>query len=311
VDWPARWDFLDVTFEAMGKDHAAAGSSWDTGVEIVQQVFHHAPPLRTVYEFIQLKSGGAMHSSAGNALSATEMLRMTPPETMRFLIARYQPSKHIDFDPGLGIVDLVNEYDRWEEAYYDGGPEARADPQFKELDRVIELSAPSGAPGDQPPSVPFNHLVLLTDLHDGDWAKVKATLRRTEMVGDLTEADERHLRDRVSHAKYWLDHFAPPEARTRIVATWKPELGASLGEAERSFLRALGARLNNGRSWTPESIHDAVHETAKDAGLPGARAFGAIYAAFLGARRGPRAGHFLASLDRGFVLHRLEEASRG
>ena len=83
-------------------------------MEISEKVFRYAPPLRTVYEFIQLKAGGAMHSSAGNAISASEMLRMTPPETLRFLFARYQPSKHIDFDTGMGIVELVNEYDRWE-----------------------------------------------------------------------------------------------------------------------------------------------------------------------------------------------------
>jgi lysyl-tRNA synthetase class 1 len=310
VDWPARWKFLEVTFEAMGKDHAAAGSSWDTGVEIVQQVYGREPPLRTVYEFIQLKSGGAMHSSAGNALSASEMLRMTPPETLRFLIARYQPSKHIDFDPGMGIIDLVNEYDRWEQAYFKGGPEAREDPQFKELDRVIELSQPFALPTDAPPAVPYNHLVLLVDLTGGDWGKVRSTLQRTEMVGELSASDERHLKARVEHAKYWLDHFAPSEARTRILDAWTREHAAQLDDAQRAFLGALGTKLNNGHSWNPESIHNAVHETAKEKGVPGAKAFGAIYAAFLGAKRGPRAGHFLASLDRAFVVRRLQEAAR-
>lgn len=310
VDWPARWKFLEVTFEAMGKDHAAAGSSWDTGIEIVDQVFGYPAPLRTVYEFIQLKSGGAMHSSAGNALSASEMLRMTPPETLRFLIARYQPSKHIDFDPGMGIIELVNEYDRWEQAFFHGGASAREDPQFKELDRVIELSQPHELPAEAPPAVPYNHLVLLTDITAGDWSKVKSTLARTEMVGVLSPADERHLKERVEHAKYWLDHFAPPEARTRLAIAWSPELAAQLDADQRRFLGALSSKLNNGHSWNPESLHNAVHETAKEAGVPGAKAFGAIYAAFLGAKRGPRAGHFLASLERPFVLKRLQEASR-
>ena len=71
------------------------------------------------------------------------------------------------------------------------------------------------------------------------------------------------------------------------------------------FYRALHARLQNGR-WTGEAIHNAIHEAGKESGLAGAKAFGAIYAAFLGAKRGPRAGHFLASLDRAFVLRRLQ-----
>lgn len=308
VDWPARWKFLEVTFEAMGKDHAAAGSSWDTGVEIVQQVYGRPPPLHTVYEFIQLKSGGAMHSSAGNAVSASEMLRMTPPETLRFLIARYQPSKHIDFDPGLGILELVNEYDRWEGAYFKGGAAAREDPQFKELDRVIELAQPQGLPGEAPPAVPYNHLVLLTELTGGDWDKVKAILRRSEMVGDLSAADETHLKARVEHAKYWLDTFAPPEARTRIAETWTPELAAQIDEGSRRFLRLLHGKLANGAR-SAEAYHNAVHESAKESGMPGAKAFQAVYLAFLGARKGPRAGHFLASLDPHFVLRRLNEAA--
>jgi lysyl-tRNA synthetase class 1 len=292
----------------MGKDHAAAGSSWDTGVEISEKVFGHAPPVRTVYEFIQLKLGGAaMHSSAGNAISGSEMLRMTPPEVLRFLIARYQPSKHIDFDPGLGLVDLVNEYDRWEQAYFTGGPAAREDPQFKELDRVIELSQPHALPAEAPPAIAYNHLVLLTELTNGDWIKVKAILQRSEMAGHLSKADEEHLRSRVERAQYWLAHFAPPEARTKLVERFTPELAAQLGENERRFLKALHAKLANGAR-SAEAIHNAVHESAKETGLPGGKAFQALYVAFLGAKRGPRAGHFLASLDPAFVLRRLQEA---
>lgn len=308
VDWPARWKFLEVTFEAMGKDHAAAGSSWDTGIEISEKVYNYAPPLRTVYEFIQLKNGGAMHSSAGNAISASEMLRMTPPETLRFLIARYQPSKHIDFDPGLGIVDLVNEYDRWEHAYFTGGPEAREDPQYKELDRVIELSQPHHMPTEEPPQIPYNHLVLLTELTGGKWDGVKAILRRSEMVGDLSPVAEEHLKARVEHARFWLERFAPPEARTRILDPWTPEAAKQLTELDRRFFRSLHGRLANLR-WTGEALHNAVHEAGKETGLGGGKSFQAIYAAFLGQKRGPRAGHFLASLEKHFVLRRLQEAA--
>lgn len=309
VDWPARWKFLDVTFEAMGKDHAAAGSSWDTGIEISEKVYGYPPPLRTVYEFIQLKTGGAaMHSSTGNAISASEMLRMTPPEVMRFLIARYQPSKHIDFDPGLGLVELVNEYDRWERAYFGSDPKVREDPQYKELDRVIELSQPRALPTAAPPPVPYNHLVLLTELTGGKWAGVKHILERSEIVGGLSAADETHLKARVEHAQYWLDHFAPPEARTKLVQHWSAELGGQLDDGQRRFLRALRPKLSNGK-WTAEGIHNAVHESAKETDLPSGKAFAALYAIFLNAKRGPRAGHFLASLDRAFVLHRLQEAA--
>ena len=41
-----------------------------------------------------------------------------PPEVLRFLIARNQPTRHIDMDPGLGILNLVDEFDRYETEFY-------------------------------------------------------------------------------------------------------------------------------------------------------------------------------------------------
>ena len=56
----------------------------------------------TAYEWIHLKGAGAMHSSTGVAVSAAEMLRIAPPEALRWLVLKPQPQRHIDFDPGLG-----------------------------------------------------------------------------------------------------------------------------------------------------------------------------------------------------------------
>ncbi|HLE97140.1 MAG TPA: lysine--tRNA ligase [Candidatus Thermoplasmatota archaeon] len=307
VDWPARWSFLDVTFEAFGKDHAAAGSSWDTGQVIARDVYGIEPPLHTVYEFVQVKGVGAMHSSTGTAVSSTEMLAMTPPEVLRFLFLRYEPGKHIDFETGTWILDLVETYDRWERAFHTGGEAARNDPQFKEIDRVYELSQPDGkVPPRLPAQVPYSHLVLLAQLAP-DWAGVRSVLRRSEAVDDLDADDERRLRERVRHARYWLDRFAPEDARTSVQVALPPT-AARLGPNERRFLASLRQALGDAR-WTGQAIHDAVHGTSKEAGLRGSDAFRAIYVAFLGKERGPRAGHLLASLERDFVLKRLEEAS--
>lgn len=39
VDWPMRWAHFKVDFEPAGKDHLAAGGSYDTGREIVEKIF--------------------------------------------------------------------------------------------------------------------------------------------------------------------------------------------------------------------------------------------------------------------------------
>lgn len=39
VEWPAKWYALGVTIEPFGKDHGAAGGSYDTGKRIAEEVF--------------------------------------------------------------------------------------------------------------------------------------------------------------------------------------------------------------------------------------------------------------------------------
>src|SRR5437868_10393535 len=43
VDWPMRWAFEGVDYEPGGKDHSSMGGSFDTGSEIVRQVWKREP----------------------------------------------------------------------------------------------------------------------------------------------------------------------------------------------------------------------------------------------------------------------------
>ena len=111
VDWPAKWAWAGVTMEPFGKDHGAAGGSYDTGKEIVK-IFEVEPPYPTTYEWISLKGAGAMSSSTGVTIGPMEALQLVPPEIMRYLIARNQPKRHIDFDTGSALIELADEYQR-------------------------------------------------------------------------------------------------------------------------------------------------------------------------------------------------------
>ena len=104
-----------------------------------------------------------------------------------------------------------------------------------------------------------------------------------------------------------VEEFAPPEGKFSIQRTL-PESTRELTAGQRSFLGRLGEKLRP--EMTGEEIHGIIYEVSKEAGLSkGSEAFEAIYRAFLDRGRGPRAGWFLAFLDRDFVISRLEEAS--
>lgn len=301
VDWPARWDFLGVTFEAFGKDHGARGGSWDTGVRLVRDVFGGREPHHVMYEFLNLKGKGAMHGSTGVAVSAEEVLRMTPPEVMRYLLMRQSPRKHIDFDPGLGLLTLVDEFDRLERIHFgvDENPGT-----FTEVDRTYELSCPSEVPERLPNKVAYRHLVTVVQMAD-DVEGVEAVLRRSgELDGELDDLARGLLHERVEHVRYWLRRFAPEAVRFEV----QDEVPDAVADDDRAFLRALLPPLQES-AWTAQAIHDTIHTVAAERDIKQGQAFRAIYRAILGKDRGPRAGFFLASLERDFVLKRFQDAA--
>ncbi len=297
LDWPARWKFLGVTFEAFGKDHGAKGGSWDTGKRLVREVFDGQEPAHVMYEFLNLKGKGAMHSSSGLAVSADDILRMTPPEVLRYLLMRQSPRKHIDFDPGLGILNLVDEFDRFERVFFGAEEDTGT---FSEVARTYELSCPGVIPGGLPAKAPYKHLVTVAqmsqDIHD-----IARILERSGELPPGVDMDD--LAERVDHVRYWLDGFAPENVKFQI----QSELPAyDFNDDEKVFLRELVDALDVAE-WTGAAIHDAVY-LAKGDRSPGV-AFKAIYQAILGQDRGPRAGFFLASQERDWVLDRLREAA--
>jgi lysyl-tRNA synthetase class 1 len=121
LEWPAKWMIFGTSAEPFGKDHAAAGGSYDSGKRLVSEIFGGKAPYPIPYEFVQLKSGGQivqMHKSLGSAVTGLDAINMTPPEVLNYLFLRTQPNRAIDYDYGMGLLDMTDEYDRMEKAYF-------------------------------------------------------------------------------------------------------------------------------------------------------------------------------------------------
>ncbi len=301
VDWPARWKMLNVTFEPFGKDLGTVGGARDTGKEIVQQIYDYPAPKYAVYEFIMLKGMGAMHSSKGTALSAEELLNMTPPEVLRFLIINNQPDKHLVFDSGLGLLNLVDEYDKLERVYFE---KEEAIKGMKDLKKTYELSQPYDIPKTIPFQLPYRHLVTLIQIGQG-WNEVKRILLRTNQIPkNLTKDDENHLKQRTEHASYWLDKFAPDMVKFEVK---KKIPKIKLNEEQVKFLSSFIKKLSS-VDWEAENVHNAIYDSSQKENIPIKTAFESIYQIILGQEKGPRAGYFLSNLDKEFVIKRVKEA---
>lgn len=283
VDWPARWPIFKTTVEPFGKDHATAGGSYDTGKRISREIYNYEPPHPVVYEWIMLKGKGAMHSSTGLAISINEMLEIVPPEVLRYLIIRQKPEKHIEFDPGLALLNLIDEYDRVE------GDR-----------RAYQLSQTDAS---KPTDIPFRHMVTAVQIADDrGFDYLLTVLKRTS----YDTSDKAAIRQRASNARNWLEKYAPLFVKFKVQETLPPQV-KSFTKEQKLALTILADELEHGMSG--QEIHDNMYKVAEEVGLDGKKIFETVYLALLGLKSGPRAGHFLASLEREFLVKRFKEAS--
>ena len=293
IEWPAKWKILGVTVEPFGKDHGAPGGSYDTGKAIAEKIFGISAPKPMIYERILLKGKGAMHSSTGIAIPASEMIRVAPPQILRFLIARSQPGRHIDFDPGLGLLNLIDEYERYRDIYF--GLEASDDNDAK---RIYELSrVREEKPGDV---VSFRHLITLIQIYHDDSGLLSA-LKRGGYTHDSISGD---LRAEMEIARSWLDTYGPDQMKFTLLPTDAP---VELGQAEKAVIKEF---LQTGQSvnWDAESIHNRIHEILRSGNMDPKEGFSIFYRVLIGKTRGPRLGYFLSNLDRDWVMERLKRA---
>jgi len=282
VDWPARWPIFGTTVEPFGKDHATAGGSYDTGKRISREIYDYEPPYPVVYEWIMLKGKGAMHSSTGLAIAINEMLEIVPPEVLRYLIIRQKPEKHIEFDPGLALLNLIDEYD---------GVEGDK--------RAYQLSQTEAS---KPTKIPFRHMVTVVQIaEDRGFDYLLTVLERSGYDISDTEA----IKQRANNAKSWLVNYAPPFVKFKVQATLPPQV-KSFTKEQRQALAILADEIERGIA--AQEIHDAMYSAAQKAGIDSKKVFEAVYSALLGLKSGPRAGHFLASLEKDFVVKRFREA---
>lgn len=284
VDWPARWPILDVTIEPFGKDHATAGGSYDTGKRISTEIFGYLPPFPIVYEWIMLKGKGAMSSSSGVTISISDMLETVPAEVLRYLIIRSKPEKHLEFDPGLPLLNLIDEYDNLDES----------------LDmRAYQLSQAGGKKGVQ---IPFRHMVTAVQIAEHSFDYLLTVLKR----GDYDVTDTETIRQRANNVEKWLEKFAPPLVKFKVQKTLPAE-ARNFNTQQRKALELLAQRLPE--LGDGQAIHDGIYGIAQELDIVPKKLFETIYQAILGTKSGPRLGYFLISLDRAFLVKRLQEAA--
>ncbi|MCS7144076.1 MAG: lysine--tRNA ligase [Archaeoglobaceae archaeon] len=279
LDWVARWKILKITCEPFGKDHAAAGGSYDTGKRLATEIFDYSPPYPVPYEWIHLKGKGAMKSSKGIVIPVREFIEAIPPEIVRYIVIRVKPERHIDFDPGFGLLEVIDEFEE----------------KIFERDRSVQLSLVREVEYSE---VPFRHLIVVGQIANWDPEKALEILERSGYQRNKVAED---VERRLKYCKVWLEKYAPSSLKFELISG-----KVELNEEERRFVEKYSERMKE--TMSADEIHTLVYEVAKELGIDASKAFKAIYKILVGKEQGPRAGYFIKSLGVDWVKKRFHEA---
>jgi len=297
VDWPARWNKFPVDFEPYGKEHATLGGSYDTGKAICEKIFGSPAPYGVGYDLIYLKGfKGKMSSSIGNVISANEFLEIVPPEILRYLFVKTKNDKPIYFDPGIGLLQLVDEYAKLEQKYF----EKKANQDEREIYEACQIQKA----GKSIPAIPFKHLVNTIQASQGNIKEIERILINTGHKKAIS--DQKMFDEQITRAKKWLEKYAPDNIKFSIL---KQTPKVNLDSAQKEMLNILSIDLAK-KSWQAEELHNHIYEVGKRLGLSPKETFQPVYQVLIGKDHGPKAGWFIALLDKDFVIKRFIDITK-
>jgi lysyl-tRNA synthetase class 1 len=219
IDWPMRWAYEGVCFEPGGKDHSSAGGSFDTGKEIVAQVYEWTAPQYVAYDFVRIKGqGGKISSSAGGALTVEDVLEVYEPEVLRWIFASYRPNTEFQISFDVDVIKIYEDHDRMVglASRLDDG--SKSDEKRVAARRILHLASPTHqaiVPGEKVPFLAgFRALSITIQIYDGD---IERALAYHESTGEITtEEERRRFRQRAQCVWNWLKKYAPEEYHYKL-----------------------------------------------------------------------------------------------
>jgi len=290
VEWAARWVFLKSTCEPFGKEHAAAGGSWDTGSEIVK-ILGWKPPYPVVYEHF-LVNGQKMSKSLGNVITVPDMLKYMRPAHLRYwmfqgrlTIAKDIKLKHI-------TPQLWNEFDMAEKVYFgiETTGDKRKDNNYK---RAYELAVVKAKKSSI--HIPFEIMVeiakILPDKNHVDFALKK--LKEFGKMKKVTAAIKKEVGDRLEFAKNWYEDFG--KEKIEII---------KLDDEQKKTIVKLIEEIR--KEDDGGNLQKKIFLLARESEMDMPEFFKLIYRIILNSDRGPRLGPYIIEIGKDEIIKKLE-----
>ncbi len=294
LEWCAKWHTFPVTIEGAGRDHSTKGGSRDVAAACLKEIFGQDPPLNCPYDFFLV--GGAKMSSSKGIGSPRATWPTSSARSPALSHAAHAARQHVNFEPTeVHIIKAFNEFDRAKQRYFSGADLKPDDKRIYDISQV--------APEPDYWSADFQLVTALIQMPHLD-AIHELEKRKGAPFTDL---EKKHLDLRIRAARYWLEHYATEEEKTKLQETL-PARAEDLSEAQHGFLHYLALALKDAE-WKDDQLQITVFNAARFTPIDQPHAFRAIYRVLLDRESGPKAGNLLSFLERDFVLKRLHEVT--
>jgi lysyl-tRNA synthetase class 1 len=278
LDWPSRQDFLNVSAEMAGIDHHTRGGSWDTAVAIHKEVFGKKPPVGQRYGFVLLR-GKKYSKSKGIGLSVQELLKLVPPEIIKYRLFRPDIEENKNFNPsGYSLIKLYGDYNEAADLY-----EKEEELRRAENKKVLAYNLSTEK---RKWRVNFTDLLIHYQIYN-DWRKITERLEDREGIEYLSK-----------YVENWIEEEYQPE---EFEFSLKPEKVSRLNKELADFASKLQPDM------TAEEVHELVYDVAKKWKVKTSELFKVLYASLIGKESGPRLGVTVTAIGVGKVKKILEK----
>jgi lysyl-tRNA synthetase, class I len=298
VDWPARWHHEKVDFESGGKDHFAAGGSFDTCKEIVKEVYNHDAPTSMRYEWIAIKGKGQFASSSGVVITLKEIMEIYEPSLVRWFFASTRPTAEFEISFDLDVLKYYEDFDMCERIYYKKEKGMDEKEQAKQS-RIYELSSVK-LNKEMPFQPSIRHLTTIYQLYQGNLENIKE-FYKDELK---TKEDEERLLLRAECVKNWLKQYAPEAMKFEVQKNVSDETKAELADNQKKSLKILKERLEK-NDYTEDSLYNDFMNICKEADVKPGEFFQAAYKTILNKDRGPKLAGFIILIGIDKVIELL------
>lgn len=345
VEFAARWQALDVRFEAFGKDimDSVRINDWISS-EILG--FHH--PFHIKYEMFLDKGGKKISKSAGNVFTPQMWYSYGTPQSLLLLLyKRIAGTRHVSIED---IPIIMDEYDLYEDIYFDKIKEKNASKATK-IKGVYEYINNLSPPTHPQIHIPYRILIQQSELFAVDRTQQlekaniiekiyerlkKYGLVKAEQIGDahLTrkinlalqwaidfketsleegdDEDERQDDDLVSK-QIRLEDKKEQTALMQLLLELKTiskEQQQEQGELESVKSNTNNSDYENAMVEQSQRIQTIIFSKARENGVEPKNFFKLIYRILIDSERGPKLGSYIMDLGIQNVVNIIERKVR-